>query len=109
MEKMNHKGHRGKLSTLKQKTDFPFSDITEKVISCAIEVHSNLGPGLLERLYEEALSHEFMLRGIVFERQKEIRLNYKGKDIGIHRIDFLVEDRVIIEIKATKDHHKIKE
>jgi GxxExxY protein len=50
-----------------------------------------------------------MLRSIAFERQKEIRLAYKGKEIGIHRLDFIVEDKVILEIKATDDLHKIFE
>ena len=54
-------------------------DITERIISCAIEVHSTLGPGLLENVYEEVLLHEFKLRDIVYEHQKEITLKYKGK------------------------------
>ncbi len=71
--------------------EFPLRDITERIISCAIEVHSTLGPGLLESVYEEALGHEFKFRGILYERQKEISLKYKGKDVGKHRIDYLVE------------------
>ena len=80
--------------------EYPLKDITEKVISSAIEVHSKLGPGLLESLYEEALAHEFTLRGINFSRQQEISLNYKGKEVGRHRIDYLVENEVILESKA---------
>jgi len=57
-------------NTLCTPKEFPLKDITEKVISCAIEVHSTLGPGLLENVYESALSHEFKLRDIVYERQK---------------------------------------
>ncbi len=89
--------------------EFPLKEITGKVISCAIEVHSMLGPGLLENVYEEALGHEFTLRGIVYERQKEINLQYKGKEIGRHRIDFLVEDEVIVELKAVEGMNKIYE
>ena len=89
--------------------EFPLSDVTEKIISCAIEVHSALGPGLLESLYEEALVEEFALRGILFERQKEVALNYKGKEIGKQRIDLLVEDRVIVELKAVASMNKIYE
>ncbi|MCJ7494508.1 MAG: GxxExxY protein [Deltaproteobacteria bacterium] len=89
--------------------EFPLKEITGKVISCAIEVHSTLGPGLLENVYEEALGHEFTLRGIVYERQKEINLQYKGKEIGRHRIDFLVEDEVIVELKAVEGMNKIYE
>lgn len=89
--------------------EFPLKDITERIISCAIEVHSSLGPGLLENVYEEALSHEFTLRGIVYDRQKEISLRYKSKDIGKHRIDYLVEDEVIVELKAVEAMNKIYE
>ena len=89
--------------------EFPLKEITGKVISCAIEVHSTLGPGLLENVYEEALGHEFTLRGIVYERQKEINLQYKGQEIGRHRIDFLVEDEVIVELKAVEGMNKIYE
>ena len=89
--------------------EFPFKDLTGEIISCAIEVHSTLGPGLLENVYEEALLHEFTLRGIEYVRQKEISLKYKGKDIGRHRIDFLVEDEVIVELKAVETMHRIYE
>jgi hypothetical protein len=54
MKSENHRAHRGALSSLKANIEFPFRDVTEKIISCAIEVHSKLGPGLLEKLYEEA-------------------------------------------------------
>jgi GxxExxY protein len=89
--------------------EFPLKDITERIIASAIEVHSTLGPGLLESVYEEALAYEFKLREIDYERQKEIMLNYKGKSIGSHRIDFLIEREVILEIKATDGIHKIFE
>jgi GxxExxY protein len=89
--------------------DFPLKDITEKIISSAIEVHSTLGPGLLENIYEEALAYEFELRSIRYEKQKEIGLKYKDRDIGKHRIDFLVEDQVVVELKAVGTMHKIYE
>lgn len=88
-------------------TEYLFRDITEKIISCVIEVYSALGPGLLEKVYEEALAHEFVLRGIKYQRQKEIRLEYKGKEIGFHRIDFLVEGEVILDIKASEGINKV--
>lgn len=89
--------------------EFPLSDVTDKIISCAINVHSVLGPGLLERLYEEALVEDFSLRGILFERQIEVALKYKGKEIGKHRIDLLVEDKVIVELKAVDTMNKVYE
>jgi len=82
--------------------EFPLKEVTERIISCAIEVHSTLGPGLLESVYEEALAQELSIRGIRYEKQKEISLKYKGKEIGKHRIDFLIEDEVIVELKAVE-------
>lgn len=74
--------------------------LTQKIIGAAIEVHRTLGPGLLESIYEEALCHEFELRGIVFRRQVEIDVVYKDKVIKGQRIDILVENEVIVEIKS---------
>lgn len=89
--------------------EFPLQEVTERIISCALEVHSTLGPGLLESVYEEALAHEFTLRGIQQERQKETSLKFKGKDIGKHRKDFLVEDEVVLELKAVEMMNTIYE
>ena len=88
---------------------FPLKEITKRIIACAMEVHTNLGPGLLESVYEEALAHEFTLQNMVFERQREISLNYKGKEIGRHRVDFLIQDEVIVELKAVESMNKIFE
>ena len=74
--------------------------LTQKVIGAAIEVHRTLGPGLLESIYEEALCYEFELRGMRFRRQVEIDVIYKGKVIKGQRIDILVEEEVIVEIKS---------
>jgi len=64
---------------------------------------------LLESVYEEALAHEFSLRGIEYVRQQEISLRYKGKDVGKHRIDYLVKGEVILELKVVEVLHKIYE
>jgi len=101
------KPQRSQRNSLCSPKEFPLKEITQRIISCALEVHSTLGPGLLESVYEEALAHEFTLRGIRHIRQKEINLNYKGKDVGRHRIDYLVEDKVIVEIKAVEALHRI--
>ncbi|MEK6743196.1 MAG: GxxExxY protein [Nitrospirota bacterium] len=81
--------------------------LTEQIISCAIEVHRILGPGLLESIYEEALCHEFRIREIAFERQKDIDVIYKGKVIKGQRLDLVVEQQVIVEIKATRTLNEI--
>jgi len=76
--------------------------LTERIIAAAIEVHRHLGPGLLESVYEEALCHELHLRGIAYERQKEVDVLYKGIRITGQRLDLLVEDAVVVEIKCVR-------
>ena len=76
------------------------SEITASIIAAAIAVHRELGPGFLETIYEQALAVEFALRGIAFIRQKSIPLFYRDHQIGEHRLDFLVEDKIIVELKA---------
>ena len=74
--------------------------VTHRIIGAAIAVHRTLGPGFLESIYEEALAVEFALKGIQFIRQKPITLFYKDHQIGEHRLDFLVEDLIVVELKA---------
>ena len=77
-------------------------ELTERVIGAAIEVHRILGPGLLESIYEEALSYEFELQAILFQRQVAIDINYKGKVISGQRIDLVVANEVVVEIKSVR-------
>lgn len=74
--------------------------LTERIIGAAIEVHRILGPGLLESIYEEALCIEFDLRGIPYERQKPIDINYKGHKLKGKRLDLVVAGEVVLELKA---------
>jgi GxxExxY protein len=77
------------------------NQLTGSVIGAAIEVHKSLGPGLLESIYEECLSHELTLQKIFFERQKEILVEYKGVKLSCgYRIDLLIEDQLILELKS---------
>ena len=78
-------------------------NITEQIIAAAIEVHRELGPGFLESVYEEALCIELRHRGIAFERQKTLDIPFRGEKAGEHRVDLLVESKVIVELKAVKD------
>ncbi len=75
-------------------------ELTEKIIGAAIEVHRILGPGLLESIYEEAICHELNLRQVACKRQVAVDVIYKNKVIKGQRLDILVEDEVIIELKA---------
>ena len=77
-------------------------EITQPIIAAAIAVHRELGPGFLESVYEQTLAVEFALNGIAFIRQKAVPLFYRDHQIGEHRLDFLVEDKIIAELKAVE-------
>ena len=76
------------------------SEITESIIAAAITIHRELGPGFLESVYEQALAVEFAVRGIAFVRQHVIPLFYRDHQIGEHRLDFVVEGKIVVELKA---------
>jgi GxxExxY protein len=77
------------------------SNITHAIIGAAIEIHRELGPGLLEAVYEECLAKEFDLRQMAYERQKPIPLVYKDLKLECgYRLDFLVASRVVVELKS---------
>jgi GxxExxY protein len=83
--------------------------ITERIIGCAIEVHRNLGPGLLESVYEAAMCVEFDIQGVHYQRQIVLPVNYKGRAIGEYRLDLLVEDAVVVELKSVERHDPVFE
>src|SRR5437762_4392431 len=74
--------------------------VTERIIGCAIEVHRGLGPGLLEQTYEAAMCIELNQHGIVFDRQAVFPIEYKGITISEHRVDLIVENAVVVELKS---------
>ncbi len=74
--------------------------LARATIDAAIEVHRHLGPGYLETVYEEALSVELMLRGLPFARQIPIQAQYKDQSVGQGRLDFLIDDALVVELKA---------
>lgn len=79
------------------------NDLSYKIVGSAIEVHKELGPGLLESIYEKLLKYELELSGFKVESQKQVPINYKGKSIDCElRLDLLVEDLVIVELKAVE-------
>jgi GxxExxY protein len=77
-------------------------DLTGEIIAAAIEVHKRLGPGFLESIYENALVIELRKRGLKVEQQVDVPIEYEGFEIGRHRLDLLVEDIIIVELKAIK-------
>lgn len=77
-----------------------YQELTFAIIGAAMEVHRILGPGYLEAVYQAALAHELTLRGIRFEQFKRLPVTYKGILVGDYVADFVVEDKIILEIKA---------
>ncbi|MEK6281995.1 MAG: GxxExxY protein [Acidobacteriota bacterium] len=82
--------------------DSELDRLAHQVIGAAIEVHRQLGPGLLEGVYEKALCIEFELRGITFQTQSGVGITYKGRPVGRGKMDLLVGDRLIVELKAVE-------
>lgn len=77
--------------------------LSEGIINCIIEVHRTLGPGFLERIYRKALLIELESQNYKAETEKEISVFYKGKEVGRHRLDILVNDTVVIELKTVNE------
>lgn len=78
------------------------NQITHKIIGCAMEVHNTLGNGFQEKIYQRALAIELESAGLSFKREMEMPIFYKGVQIGIRRVDFFIEDKVMLEIKAVE-------
>lgn len=75
-------------------------ELTHKIIGAAMEVHKHLGNGFQEVVYQRSLAIEMKLQKINFEREEEMPLKYKGYNVGTRRVDFFVEDKIMVEIKA---------
>lgn len=80
------------------------NDISGRVIGCAIEVHRQLGPGLLESVYEEALCYELAQSGLSYKRQQQVPISYKSLSLATPlRLDVIIEEKLILEIKAKEE------
>lgn len=79
---------------------YKYSDLTAKIIGCAIEVHKFLGNGFQEVIYQRALAIEMEMQGLNFSREHEMDIFYKEQKIGNRRVDFFVEDKIMVELKA---------
>ena len=87
-----------------------FDELSHRVIGCALEVHRALGPGLMESTYEHCLARELELRGIRFARQQPLPVEYKGARLGCgYRVDLLIEDALIVELKSVAQLERIHE
>ena len=85
-----------------QEPDEDLDRIASVLVGAAVEVHRHLGPGFLESVYERSLCVELGLRAITFQRQVPVAVEYKGHPVGDGRLDLLVEDRLIVELKAVE-------
>lgn len=82
------------------KNEYPESELTGKIIGCAMEVHRILGNGFQEVIYQRAFAIELTLQGIEFSREHEMDIYYKGEHLGRRRVDFFVEGKIMVELKA---------
>jgi GxxExxY protein len=89
--------------------DVLYKELSYRIVGAVMEVHRVLGPGFLEAVYERALAHELALRGIVFERQRRLPVRYKSELVGDYVADIVVEDKVILELKAVSGLTKVHE
>ena len=87
--------------------NFEFEELTEKIIGAAIQVHKKLGPGFLESVYEKALIWELKKQELKVKEQYEIVIKYDEEEIGNHRLDLLVEDTIVVELKTVKKFEDI--
>ena len=78
-------------------------ELSYKVMEAVFEVHNTLGPGFLENVYEQALAYELELRGIPFEHQKMVTVYYKEREVGSHRLDIVIDGKILLELKAVSE------
>ena len=104
---MEHELHEYTNGTNEEKV--VYKELSFKIIEACFEVHNILGPGYSEKIYEEALSKELRDRGIGYERQKLVEVYYKGEKIGEYRLDLVVENKIILELKAVSELSNIFE
>ena len=87
---------------------FMYQGLSERIITCALAVHSELGPGLLESIYEEAMTMEMGEAGLSFQRQVELPVQYKGVPLnGVYRLDMVVENTIVLELKSAMQMHPV--
>jgi len=77
-----------------------YRELSYRIMQAVFKVHNTLGPGFVENVYEEALAYELETRDILFERQKKVTVRYKGRVAGTHRLDFVVDGKIALELKA---------
>lgn len=89
------------------KSEYQYSDLTEKIIKIAIDIHKNLGPGFVEKIYQRALYLELKNSKLGFTREKKLSIYYKKVNLGYETVDFEIEGKVLIEVKAVSEINDI--
>lgn len=89
------------------KSEYQYSDLTDRIIKIAIDVHKALGPGFVEKIYQRALYLEFKNNKLKFNRERKIVVMYKKVNLGYETVDFDIEDKVLVETKAVTEINKI--
>jgi GxxExxY protein len=100
MDRFNDNSENSKNFGSDKKTPEQFNDCTSKIIGCAMQVHSTLGNGFQEVVYQRALEKEMAFKGLNFVRELEMAIFYRGEQIGTRRVDFFVEGEIMVELKA---------
>jgi GxxExxY protein len=80
-----------------------YPELSHKIMGCVFEVHKTLEPGFAESIYEEALVYELGLRNIPFKRQETLKVTYKDQVVGLHRLDIIVDDKIVLELKSVSE------
>jgi GxxExxY protein len=107
MEKDLDATARPHLSDQKPRWEFPHRGLTDRILGAAVQVHCRLGPGFIEKMYENALCLEFGTRRLAFDRQVPVLVLYEGTEIGLHRLDLIIEGKVVVEVKAIKEFEDV--
>ncbi len=82
------------------KKEYKYSDITSKIIGCSMKVHTTLGNGFQEVIYQRCLAIEMEKQSLGFTRELEMSIYYEGREVGTRRVDFLIENKILVELKA---------
>ena len=85
------------------KQDIIFPDLSYRIMQAVFKVHNQLGPGFLEKIYENALAYEFEIMEIPYTQQPLVDVVYKGQQIGTHRLDLIIDNKIILELKASSE------
>jgi GxxExxY protein len=86
---------------------FEFEPLSHRIIEAAINVHRELGPGFIESIYHRAMEVALQQAGLFYETEKEVRIYFMGVDVGLHRLDLVVEKQIVVELKAVKTFEDI--